>query len=103
MAAHARCKRAGTPNDRLFEIAAHVLIAGYALVAMHTTSSVPPQPDSLSDGDCFSVRTRGYDLADGLMARDERIIRPLPFIVQHRKIGMADSTVLDLDFHLVIA
>ncbi len=89
-------------DDRGFAGVAHIVIARKALPAMEATAGIPTQADRLPHCDDLCVRPDCHDLADCFMARNERICRHPPFIVQHRKIGVANPAILNFDFDLVV-
>ena len=89
-------------DDSLLQALAHVVIAGEALAAVQATAGVPTQSHGLSDADRLGAAAQGGNRSDGFMAGDEGILRDPPVVIQHRKVGMADAAVVDVDFDLLV-
>src|ERR1035437_5571415 len=102
MAANLGGEGAMPADDGLLEALAHVVIAGEALAAVQATGGIPAQPHGLSDVDRLGAVAQGGNFPNGFMPGDEGILRDLPVVVQHRKVGMANAAIVDVDFDLLV-
>ena len=82
---------------------AKIVIAGQTLVAMKTAGRRPTNANALAQFEAFGLPTQGDHRSDRFMSRNERELRHAPLVVEHGKIGMANSAVRNFDFHLLRA
>src|SRR3954471_20853131 len=90
------------PDDRKRCLRAQMVIARHALTAVHAAACRPADPDALSD--CQPLgRSSDFDhSADGFVPQHGRKLREPPVVVPDRKVGVTQSTVLDLHFHFLV-
>ncbi len=82
---------------------AKIVIAGQTFVAMKTTISRPANADALAHLKALGIFPECYHGSNRFMSGNERELRHAPLVVEHGKIGVANSAVRDFDFHLVRA
>src|SRR6267378_2046763 len=93
-------KAAMAPNNGPLSSGAQVLVTGKTFVAVQTTVSGPAKPDALSNLEPFRRLAQCDNCAGHLMARHERVLGHAPFVIEHRKIRVTESTVRYFDFDL---
>ena len=90
------------PDDRGRCLRAQMVIARHASAAVHAAACRPADPNASSD---CQPRGRSSDFdhsANGFVVRHGRKPRGPPVVVPDRKVGVTQSTVLDLHFHLLV-
>ena len=59
----------------------------------------PAQADALPYREAFRIATKSGHRPDDFVARDERVLSHPPFVIEHRKVGMTNATVGDVDLY----
>ena len=62
---------------------------------------MPAEPDLLADGQVFDKLSGPGDFSRHFVPGNNGILRHTPFVVEHTQIAMADSTIVDIYFHLM--
>lgn len=70
-------------------------------MARKTAVRKPAKPHFLANFETFRLITEVRYRARDLVAGDEWVFRHAPLVIQHRKVGMAEATVIDFDFNLL--
>jgi hypothetical protein len=91
------CKAAMAAHDRALCHRAKIVIAGQALATRKAAVGEPAEPDSLAALEPFGFIAESDHRTDYFMTGYEWVRRPAPFVVEHRKIGVAKAAVRDLD------
>ena len=78
-----------------------MVIAGQTLTAGKAAVGKPAETDPLPDLQPFGFIAEGNDRADYFMTGYERVLGAAPFVVEHRKIGVAEAAVRDLDLNFL--
>ncbi|MNE59827.1 hypothetical protein D3C80_1549450 [compost metagenome] len=105
MAADAIGKTAVATNNGRLYLVAQMLIPGHTGVAVHTAAAIPTNAHHLANLQPFVLRMGAQfgDFAHHLMAGHERVVGHAPFIIEHGEVGVADATVIDSNFNLIVA
>jgi hypothetical protein len=80
-----------------------IVMAGQTLATGKTAGGRPSDANPLPHLEAVDVFSERDHRADRFMSGHERELGHAPFVVEHRKIGMADAAVRDFDFHLVLS
>src|SRR5688572_25776151 len=88
-------------NDGELRLEAKVMVSRHALVTVHATTRMPTNAHALPNFESLRIWTECSDASDDLVAENCRILRNAPFIIEDRKIGMAQTAVFDQDFDLL--
>src|SRR4029077_16837127 len=93
-------KAALSPDNGPLGSGAQVLVTGKTFVACKTAMSEPPESDALSDFQPLRRLAQCDNRSGHLVSRHEWVLGHAPFVVEHRKIRVAESTVRYFDFDL---
>ena len=62
---------------------------------------MPAESDGLAFSEAFDTGTELSDFSDDFMARDQRILRKAPIVVDHTEVAVTDAAVEDVDLHFL--
>ena len=86
-----------------FLIGAEIFDSSAAPLALTAGVRLPAEADALSCFERADLRADGGDVADDLMAGDERILTDSPVVGNEMKVAMTNTAVGDADFDFLRA
>ncbi len=86
---------------RLYTLWAVVLVIVVARSALHTTTDLRANTNTVTDLDVLDILPNSYRLSDNLVSNDEREMAFAPTLLERMQIRAADTTVCDGDFDVV--
>lgn len=90
-----------TTDDRPFRCHAEILISRQALWASSAGAREPAETNAISKLQTFRRFPEGNDFSNHFVARDKRIRRHPPVIIEHREIAVTNPASLHLDLDLL--
>src|SRR5580692_3739600 len=88
-------------NDRGLTGRAKIMVPGQAILAGQTTARIPAQTDGLAHFKQRDMVTFTRDFPDYFVPWNERIGSHPPLVSKHAEVGMANTTILDVNIDLV--
>lgn len=91
----------GITHIRRDALRAVVLVIVVAWSALHTTTDLRANTDTVTDLDVFNILSNSHRLSDNLVSNDEREMALAPALLEGVQVRAADTAVGDGDFDVV--